>query len=169
VRITRFPNLTAPQFYGCVAAFIDALTGELNAATAALRRLEGLRKGGAFAYEMALDQHRYGALIVLDRWATLAEAFGPHLELPRNPDIAGSAKSRVAGAVEVLERANQVLDAAETYSPEVVQACLLAWQSLQATFAEERREADEAARLGPMLPQEYLEARRVFSEDLAAR
>src|SRR5215471_8231153 len=78
VRITRYPNLTADQFYGCVAAFVDALTGELNAAAAALRRLQGSRKGAAFAYEMALDQHRYGALIVLDRWSTVVGAFGSH-------------------------------------------------------------------------------------------
>jgi hypothetical protein len=169
VRITRFPSLTGPQFFGCVAAFVDSLTGELNAASAALRRLEGLRKGGAFAYEMALDQHRYGALIVLDRWATAASTFGPHLELPRRTDIVAQAPQRVADAQQVLERANQVLDGAESYSPEVVAACLMAWQSLQVTFAEERREADDSAKLGPMLPEEYREARRVFSEDLAAR
>ena len=152
-----------------MAALIDALTGELNSAAAALRRLEGLRKGGAFAYEITLDQHRYGAMIVLDRWSTLAGAFGPHLELPRGPDIAEHAAQRVSHAQQVLDRANQVLDAAEGYSPDVVQACLMAWQSLQVTFAEERREADRSASLGPMLPEEYREARRVFSEDLAGR
>jgi hypothetical protein len=169
VRITRFPSLTAQQFYGCVAAFVDSLTGELNAAAAALQRLEGLQKGGAFAYEMALDQRRYGALIVLDRWATVASAFAPHLELPRRGDIAEKAAYRVRDAQQVLDRANQVLDAAENYSPEVVAACLMAWRSLQVTFAEERREADDSAKLGPMLPEEYREARRMFSEDLAAR
>jgi hypothetical protein len=169
VHITRYPSLTPPQFYGCVAAFVDALTGELHAASAALRRLEGSSKGGAFAYEMALDQHRYGALIVLDRWSTVAAAFAPHLELPRRADILQQAARRVGDAQQVLERANQVLDAAGSYSTEVVAACLMAWQSLQVTFAEERREADDSAKLGPMLPEEYLEARRVFSQDLAAR
>ena len=67
MRITRYPNLTEPQFFGCVAAFVDSLSGELNAASMALRRLEGQAKGRAFAYEMTLDQHRYGALIVLER------------------------------------------------------------------------------------------------------
>jgi hypothetical protein len=169
VRITRFPNLTASQFYGCVAAFIDSLTGELNAAAATLRRLEGSRKGGAFAYEMALDQHRYGALIVLDRWSTLVGAFGPHLELPRRGGIVEDGKQRIGDALQVLERANQVLDAADSYSSEVVQACLMAWQSLPATFAEERQEADDSVKLGPMLPEDFREARRIFSEDLAAR
>ena len=169
MRITRYPNLTPDQFYGCVSAFIDALTGELNAASAALRRLQGAAKGGAFAYEITLDQHRYGALIVLDRWLTVTGAFEPHLVLPRRPDLAARAPDRVRDASQVLQRANELLDAAETYSPAVVEACLLAWQSLQATFAEERREADDAAKLGPMLPEEYREARRIFSEDLAAR
>ena len=169
MRITRYPSLTAPQFYGCVAAFIDALTGELNAAGAALRRLQGTSKGGAFAYEMALDQHRYGALIVLDRWSTLAATFAPHLELPRRGGILEHAAQRVRDAQEILARANDLLDAADRYSQAVVEACLLAWQSLQATFAEERAEADESAKLGPMLAEEYREARRIFSEDLAAR
>jgi hypothetical protein len=169
VRITRYPNLTPPQFYGCVTAFVDSLTGELNAATAALRRVEGLRKGGAFAYEIALDQHRYGALIVLDRWSTLVAAFGPHLDLPRRVEIVDQAARRVGDAQQVLERANEVLDAAEAYSSEVIAACLLAWQSVGATFNQERGEADDSATLGPMLPEEFREARRIFSEDLAAR
>jgi hypothetical protein len=169
LRITRYPNLSPSQFYGCVAAFVDSLTGELNAAAAGLRRLEGFRKGGAFAYEMALDQHRYGALIVLDRWSTVVAAFGPHLELPRRGEIVNQAPGRIGDAQQILERANQVLDAAESYSPEVVAACLLAWQSLQTTFSQERAEADDSAKLGPMLPDDFREARRIFSEDLAAR
>ena len=72
MRITRYPNINEPQFFGCVAAFVDSLSGELNAASLALRRLEGQGKGRAFAFEMTLDQHRYGALIVLDRWSTVA-------------------------------------------------------------------------------------------------
>ena len=71
LRITRYPNISEPQFFGCVSAFVDSLSGELNAATMSLRRLAGSRKGSAFAYEMTLDTHRYGALIVLDRWSTL--------------------------------------------------------------------------------------------------
>ena len=45
----------------------------------------------------------------------------------------------------------------------------MAWQSLSVTFAEERQETEESAKLGPMLPEDYRDARRVFSEDLAAR
>jgi len=169
VRITRFPNITAPQFYGCVAAFVDSLTGELNAASAALRRLQDSRKGTAFAYEMSLDQHRYGALIVLDRWSTVVGAFGPYLDLPRHPEIVAAAPTRIAAAQQILERANQLLDAAQSYSPEVVEACLMAWQSLSVTFSEEHREASDSAKLGPMLPEDYRDARRIFLEDLAER
>jgi hypothetical protein len=169
LRITRYPSLTAPQFYGCVAAFTDSLSGELNAAVAALRRLEGLRKGGAFAYEMTLDRHRYGALIVLDRWSTLLAAFGPHIELPRYPGIVQNGAARLSDANEVLVRANQVIDSADSYSPAVVEACAVAWQSLSMTFAEERRETEESGKLGPMLPEEYRDFRRIFLEDLAVR
>ena len=169
MRITRYPSLTPPQFYGCVAAFVDSLTGELNGAAAALRRLEGQRKGAAFAYEMTLDHHRYGALIVLDRWSTLTTSFGPHLELVRRKGILEHAAARVHDAQQILERANHLLDAADAYSAPVVEACVLAWQSLSTTFAEERQETEESAKLGPMLPDEYRESRRIFLEDLAAR
>jgi hypothetical protein len=169
VRITRYPNLSEEQFFGCVSAFVDGLSGELNAASMALRRLEGQGKGRAFAYEMTLDQHRYGALIVLDRWSTLTAVFGPHLTLSRTPAILTSAQQRIRGAEEILTRANALLDGADSYQTPVVEACLMAYQSLNVTFEEERAETERSAKLGPMLPEEYREARRIFLEDLAAR
>jgi hypothetical protein len=169
LRITRFPSITEPQFFGCVAAFVDSLSGELNSAAMALRRLEGKGKGAAFAYEMTLDTHRYGALIVLDRWSTLVGTFGPHLHLSRRQEIVGQAPVRVQAAENILARANNLIDSSERYSPEVVEACLMAFQSLNTAFTEEREEAGQSAKLGPMLPEEYKEARRIFLEDLAAR
>ena len=169
MRITRFPALSEPQFLGCTAAFVDSLFGELNAAAAALRRLEGQPKGAAFAYEMTLDTHRYGALIVLDRWSTLIHAFGPHLRLSQRQTIVETAPARIRTAESILTTANNVLDASAGYFPAVVEACTLAFQSLQTTFGEERTEADQSAKLGPMLPEDYTSARRIFLEDLAAR
>jgi hypothetical protein len=169
LRITRFPALSEAQFYGCTAAFVDSLFGELNAAASSLRRLEGQAKGAAFAYEMTLDTHRYGALIVLDRWSTLLRAFGPHLQLSRHQTIIASGASRIQAAEGTLGVANNLLDASERYFPAVVEACLLAFQSQQTTFAEERNEAEQSAKLGPMLPEDYTSARRIFLEDLAAR
>jgi len=169
LRITRFPSITEPQFFGCVSAFVDSLAGELNSASIALRRLEGQSKGSAFAYEMTLDTHRYGALIVLDRRSTLVRAFGPHLEISRRPSIVERAPERVAAAEDFLGRANRLIDAADRYSGEMVEACIAAFQSLNTTFAEERAEAEQSGKLGPMLPGEYREARRIFLEDLAAR
>ena len=169
MRITRYPNISEPQFFGCVSAFVDSLSGELNAATMSLRRLAGRRKGSAFAYEMTLDTHRYGALIALDRWSTLVAAFGPHLEIGRRPDIIGRAAERVRAAENTLGRANMLVDAAPAYSEDVVEACAMAFQSVDSIFAEERAEAEQSGRLGPMLPEEYKEARRIFLEDLAVR
>src|SRR5580704_633555 len=131
LRITRYPSISTEQFLGCVAAFVDSFTGELNAAASALRRLEGKTKGAAFAYEMTLDNHRYGALIVLDRWSTLNRAFGPHLGLPL------------------------LLDASDQYSPAIIEACLMAFQSLNTTFEAERKSAEQTAKLGPMLSEDY--------------
>jgi hypothetical protein len=169
LRITRFPALSEPQFFGCTAAFVDSLFGELNAAASVLRRLAGQPKGSAFAHEMTLDTRRYGALIVLDRWSTLIRAFGPHLRLSRRQTIVADAPARIAAAESILGSANQVLDAASGYSAAVVDGCTLAFQSLRTTFAEERAEADQSATLGPMLPEDYTSARRIFLEDLAAR
>jgi hypothetical protein len=169
LRITRFPHITEPQFFGCVAAFVDSFSGELNAAAIALRRLESQRKGSAFAYEMNLDAHRYGALIVLDRWSTLVRAFGPHLQLSRRTQIVERAIERVGAAEGILGRSNYLIDGAEQYSVAVVEACLVAFQSLNTIFEEERAEVEQSAKLGPMLPEEYRDARRIFLEDLAAR
>ena len=169
VRITRFPSITDPQFFGCIAAFVDSLTGELNAASASLRRLEGQSKGSAFAYEMTLDQHRYGALIVIDRWSTVVRVFGPHLALSRHQAVVTETAERASAAENILNRANQLIDAADRYTSETVEACLLAFRSLDTTFAEERAAADQYAKLGPMLPEDYKESRQTFLEDLAAR
>jgi len=169
VQITRYASLSEPQFLGCVSAFADTLTGKLNSAAMYLRKLEGQAKGAAFAYEMSLDRHRYGALTVLDRWGTLVAAFGPHLTLSRYPAIIAEAPARVRTAEAILESANQVIDAADAYSTDVVEACNLAFQSLTATFAEEREAAGQSAKLGPMLPDEFKQARGIFLQDLAAR
>jgi hypothetical protein len=169
LRITRYPNITETQFFGCVSAFVDSLSGELNAAAIALRRLSGGKKGSAFAYEMTLDTHRYGALIVLDRWSTVVAAFGPHLALSRRPDIIARAPARVSDAEAILGSANMLLDAATRYTAAVVEACTMGFQSLDGIFKEERAEAEQSGKLGPMLPEEYKDARRIFLEDLAAR
>ena len=118
---------------------------------------------------MTLDTHRYGALIVIDRWSTVLNAFGPHLMLPRRRDILDRGPDRVRSAEEILTRANALVDAAPAYSEEVVEACVIAFQSVNGVFAEERAEAEQSAKLGPMLPEDYRDARRIFLEDLAAR
>lgn len=169
MRITRYPSISENQFLGCNAAFVDSLAGELNATAIALRRLDGSSKGSAFAHEMTLDAHRYGALIVLDRWNTLVRAFGPHLELSRWPGILEGAGVRIESAEKLLARANNLLDAGDRYAHEMVEAVLLALQSVNGVFSTEREAADQMARLGPMLPEEYREARQIFLEDLAAR
>jgi hypothetical protein len=50
-----------------------------------------------------------------------------------------------------------------------VEACVLAFQSLGSTFAEERQAATQSGLLGPMLPEEFKQARGIFLQDLAAR
>lgn len=169
MRITRFPSISEHQFLGCTAAFVDSLFGELHSAAIALRRLEGKSKGDAFAYEMELDTRRYGALIVLDRWSSLVGTFGPHLQLSQRPGIIDDAPARISAAEQVLHRANQLIDASDHYGSELVEVCVTAFQTLKATFNDERAAAEQWAQLGPMQPEDYREARRIFLEDLAAR
>ncbi len=169
MRITRYPHISEAQFFGCVSAFVDSLSGELSASAMSLGRLAGSRKGSAFAYEMTLDTHRYGALIVLDRWSALVGAFGAHLEVGRHAEIIGRAAERIHAAEDILGRANMLVDAAPAYSEDLVQACVAAFQAVDGVFAEERAEAEQSGRLGPMLPEEYTGARRIFLEDLAVR
>jgi hypothetical protein len=169
VRITRLTSLSEPQFFGCVAAFADSLSGELNSAVAALRRLEGRAKGSAFAFEMALDRHRYGVSIVLDRWGTLLSAFGPHLPFPRAQEILETSAGRIRSAETVMENANRLIDGADRYTPDVLAGYQLALQTVEGFFGAERRAADQDATLGPMLPDEYTATRRIFLEDLAQR
>ena len=134
-----------------------------------MRRLEAKKKGSAFAYEMTLDTHRYGALIVLDRWSTVLREFGPSLDLSRSRPILGEGPARIRSAENILNKINQLVDSSGTYSAELVEACILGFQSLQATFAEERSQSEQFAQLGPMLPEDYTAARRIFLEDLAVR
>jgi hypothetical protein len=169
VQITRYASLSEQQFLGCVSAFADSLTGELNSAAMYLRKLEGQAKGAAFAYEMSLDRHRYGALTVLDRWGTLVAAFGPHLTLSRYPAIVAEASERVRTAEAILETANRLIDAGAAYSSDVLAACVLAFQSITAAFAEEHQAAEQSALLGPMLADDFKQARGIFLQDLAAR
>ncbi len=72
-------------------------------------------------------------------------------------------------AEDILRRANQVIDAGTDYAPESVEVCLLAFQSLNQTFAEENQAAAQMTKLGPMLPDEFKEARGTFLRDLSAR
>ena len=72
-------------------------------------------------------------------------------------------------AENILSRANDLIDATENYTGELVEACMLAFRTVETTFAEERASAEQSARLGPMLPEEYTAARRIFLEDLAVR
>jgi hypothetical protein len=169
LQITRYPNLTEPQFQGCISAFVDSLFGELNAAAMYLRKLENQPKGAAFAYEMSLDTHRYGALVVLDRWATMIDAFAGVSFFAQNRDVIDQAPARVQTAENILGRANALIDATGQYSPELINACVMAFQSLHTTFAAERKAAEQFAQLGPLIPEDYRQARRIFLEDLAAR
>src|SRR4029079_19626939 len=104
----------------------------------------------------------YGAVIVLGRWASLVRSFGPHLKLQERQSMLEAADGRVAAGEQILNRANQLLDAGDRYSSSIVEACAMAFPSLDGIFREEREAAAQSARLGPMLSAEYREARRIF-------
>jgi hypothetical protein len=170
MQITRFLSLSEPQFLGCAAAFVETLFAELTAAAVFLRKLQGLNKGAAFAFEMELDRRRYGALLVLGRWAELNSAFGAHLQLtPAYSGIRDHAASRIETAETLLGHTNRLIDAAAAYTPELIEGAVLGLRSLETTFAQERAVAETQEHLGPLRPPEYLEAKRVFLQDLQER
>ena len=88
---------------------------------------------------------------------------------PRDQAVIDETPGQVQTAENILGRTNDVIDASDQYSGDVVAACLMAWQSLGTTFAEERKAAERMMTLGPMLPDDFKQARRIFLEDLAAR
>jgi hypothetical protein len=169
MQILRYPAITSTQFLGATGAFWDTLTNTLSLTLGNLQKLAGRRKGAAFAYEMEMDKARYGALIVLERWGVFVQTFGPHIVLDVRKGIIGEAPARIKAAEDLLRRANQMMDAAEEYSDELLAAAALAFDTVRATFAEERQSAEQMALLGPMLPEDYEEARRLFMADLNAR
>lgn len=169
MQINRFLSLNEIQFLGCTSAFIDTLSGELNSAITFLKRLEGKRKGSAFAFEMQLDQHRYGALIVLERWANFTRAFKGNVELGMHQPIFDQAVMRAESSQKILEQTNHVMDQAEFYTSDIIEVCAMAYRTVELTFQDERSAADKATSLGPMLPEEFKEYRRVFLGDLSHR
>ncbi len=168
MQITRYTSLNDRQLLGCASAFIDALFGSLNSAIMYLRKLEGQPKGAAFAFEMSLDQGRYGAMLILERWLEFANTFSPHA-VGTHASLLADASRRVVTAGDLLERTNRVLDAATVYSPDVVAACAEGYRALQITFDEEHAAVEREVKLGPMLSEDFKEYRRVFLGDLAAR
>ena len=169
MQITRFLSLDENQFLGCLSAFTDTLSGELNSALAYLRRMENRRKGAAFAFEMQLDKHRYGAMIVLERWTDFTRAFAGHVQLGRHQHLFDQAPQRVTQSQRILEQSNQLIDNADTYATEIIEACAMAYRTIEFTFQEERKAADQTVALGPLLPEEFKEYRRVFLTDLSER
>lgn len=169
MQITRYTSLNEAQFLGCASAFVDSLAGALNGAVMYLHKLQGQRKGAAFAFEIQLDQSRYGAMMILDRWADFVHTFAPHVEFPQHREILAETPRRVQQAAALLEKTNQFLDASGDYSETVVAACEGGFQTVELTFQQERQAAARALTLGPMLSADFKEYRRVFLGDLAAR
>lgn len=173
MQILRYLSLSEPEYAGCVSAFVGSLTGELNAASSFLRRLEGTGKGAAFSYEMSFDRGRYGALLVLDRWRHLHRTFAPHLapglSHPVLKTVLEESERRVTAGETILARANDLVDVTQAYHRQVVEAALLAFDQVRGIFREEIAFAGQASRLGPMLSEQQKAARDMFLADLSHR
>jgi len=92
--------------------------------------------------------HRYGALIVLERWGALVASFGPHLAETRSAALVETAAERTEAAENILLAVNALLDEADRYDGTTIEACRAAFDSAMSLFAAERADADEAAKLG---------------------
>ncbi|MBL8294722.1 MAG: hypothetical protein JNN08_22950 [Bryobacterales bacterium] len=169
MRILRYPALNEPEFMGCVSAFSDSLTSALEATKSFLGRLHAQPKGAAFAFEMQLDSHRYGVMLILERWGEFVNQFGPHMAAIKHAEVVKDAALRIQTAENLMVRTNRLIDAAAQYTPELEQAVDQAVITILRTFSQERAAAEEMSALGPMLPDEFREARRVFLADLDQR
>ena len=169
MRILRYPTLSEAEFMACVSAFSDSLTSALEGTKAFLGRLQAQPKGAAFAFEMQLDVQRYGVMLILERWGEFVNHFGPHMDTLKYPAMVQEAPLRVQTAENLMIRTNRLIDAATQYTPELEYAVEHALATIVRTFQEEQSAASEMTALGPMLPDEFREARRVFLADLAQR
>ena len=169
MRILRYPSLTEEQALGCLCAFTDALEAELKAAAQFLHRLQGQEKGRAFAFEMELDAHRYGVVITVDRWRQFAGAFGPHLAGTRMGALLENAPQSAEAATALMERLNEAVDSAPAYSGDLISACTSDLDRVLRLFDGALGQASETMSLGPMLSEDFREARRIFASDLASR
>lgn len=169
MRILRYPTLNEDEFAGCVAAFADSLSSAVEATRSFLNRLRGSQKGSAFAFEMQLDQSRYGLLLILARWTQFLDHFGSFFEAGKYASIVEQPLSRIQSAEDLIRRMNDVIDSGEDYGPDIQEAVRQALDALDLTFRPELEAATSLARLGPMLPDATTETRRVFLADLGAR
>lgn len=148
---------------------MDALDSEMRSALSYLQRLEDTMKGRAFGFEMQLDKHRYGALIVLERWAEFAASYAGTATVGGYQAMLTDARTRVNGAVKLLETVNRTIDAAEVYSGDIVEACGMAFHAVETTFQEEREAVQRVQALEAAIPEDYRHYRSVFAGDLAVR
>lgn len=169
MQIQRFLSLNEAQLLGCASAFVDALDSEMRSALSYLQRLEDTMKGRAFGFEMQLDKHRYGALIVLERWAEFAASYAGTATVGGYQAMLTDARTRVNGAVKLLETVNRTIDAAEVYSGDIVEACGMAFHAVETTFQEEREAVQRVQALEAAIPEDYRHYRSVFAGDLAVR
>ena len=136
--------LSEPEYLGCLAAFVDSFSGHLTQTRSYLARLEGKKKGALFGWEMALDQARYGALIVLERWKELNERFSRSIDGLPGSLPSGESSARAEQACQDLAGWNERLDAAERYDPVLMECYGAALLNLLDGLAQEQQAARSA-------------------------
>ena len=129
---------------GCLAAFVASFSGHIAQARNFLARLEGKQKGALFAWEIALDQARYGALIVLERWKELNERFSRSIDGLPGSLPSGESSARAEQACQDLAGWNERLDAAEHYDPVLTECYGAALLNLLDGLAQEQQAARSA-------------------------
>ncbi|MCH7978038.1 MAG: hypothetical protein IH935_03550 [Acidobacteria bacterium] len=136
--------LSEPEYMGCLAAFVASFSGHIAQARNFLARLEGKQKGAFFAWEIALDQARYGALIVLERWKELNERFSQSIDGLPGSLPSGESSARAEQACQDLAGWNERLDAAERYDPVLMECYGAALLNLLDGLAQEQQAARSA-------------------------
>ncbi len=139
--------LSNTEYLGCLSAFWSAFGNALGSSENYLVRLAGRRKGSHFGWEMSLDQARYGALIVLERWKELNERFRESLQQSESWPLAEGASRKCEAAAGRLESLYARLDELEDYSEAAVREALEQFREITAAFHDERQAAAGAAEI----------------------
>ncbi|MBT5874420.1 MAG: hypothetical protein HOH43_13460 [Candidatus Latescibacteria bacterium] len=120
-------SLTRSQYLGCLHAFIGQFQTEIYMLRSLAIRLRGHTRQEVFGWAASLDETRYRASLMLDRWRYFNETASERVlesateTAQFSPDPTIDHESHVcAELMDMLSRTNMFIDSLEDFSPDDV-------------------------------------------------